>query len=236
MKENQDEWYVNASYIDGPFQEDKNAFIATQGPLENTIAKFWKLCFNQNIKLVLMLCSFEEEGRKKCEYYLPTINQSLYFHEYNMTVSIENEEWILLDCLIKRELALTINGISKKIYHLQMINWPDHSSPDKNGYMTIDYIIKAIAEFREMYSSSPVLTHCSAGTGRTGTLIAIFNLIKCLSFFKNINERGVQPFMSVFNMVRKLREQRPGMVSSFDQYKYIYRHLIEWSMLNLDLL
>lgn len=235
MKDNQSDWYVNASYIDGPFQEDKKSFIATQGPLKNTIAKFWKLCFNNNVTLILMLCSFEEEGRKKCEYYLPAINQRLCFSEDDMSIFLENEEWVLLGCLIKRELTITINGVSKKIFHLQMINWPDHSCPDKNGYTTIDYIIKAIAEFRERFPSSPVLTHCSAGTGRTGTLIAIFNLIKCLSFFKNVNERDVQPFMSVFNIVRKLREQRPGMVSSLEQYKYIYLHLIEWSMSHLDL-
>lgn len=181
-----------------------------------------------------MLCSFEEEGRKKCELYFPNeINQSIHFQQDNMVIILANEEWIIPDCLIKREIIVTIKSQTKRIYHIQMTNWPDHSSPNaNNGYMTIDYIIKAIAEFRQSYPSSPVLTHCSAGTGRTGALIAIFNLIKCLSFFNSVNEKDIKPFASVFNMVRKLREQRSGMISSLEQYKYIYSHIIQWVSIN----
>lgn len=238
-KDNQEEWYINASYLNGPFQEDEKAFIATQGPLQNTMSKFWKLCFNQDVKLIIMLCSFEEEGRKKCELYFPNeINQSLHFQQENMTITLGNKEWIIPDCLIKREMIVTINNQSKPVYHIQMTNWPDHSSPvdsQNNGYMTIDYIIKTIAEFRQEYPMSPVLTHCSAGTGRTGTLIAIFNLIKCVSFFYNVNEKDIRPFASVFNMVRKLREQRSGMISSLEQYKYIYYHIIQWISINFGI-
>ena len=235
--ENQHDWYINASYINGPFKSDEKMFVATQGPLKSTIGKFYKMCFNNDVKLIIMLCSFEEEGRKKCERYLPErVNEETQY-DNDIKVILQKEEWVIMNCLIKREIIITINGISKQMFHLQMINWPDYSMPNaENGYDTIDYLIRAIAESRENYPNSPVLLHCSAGTGRTGTLIAIFNLIKCLSFFNSVNfDRDIHPFFSVFNMVRRLREQRRGMVSSVEQYTFIYQFLLCWIKRNVDL-
>ena len=228
--QNQHEWYINASYVNGPFKSDEKCFIATQGPLQSTIGKFYKMCFNKDIKLIIMLCSFEEEGRKKCERYLPgeLLNEKVY--EEGLKVVMTKEEWLLRDCLIKRELTITLNDTQKTLTHLQMVNWPDYSTPNElTGYDTINYLIKIIAECRETYPEIPVLLHCSAGTGRTGTLISIFNLVKCLFFFNSVNyDREVKPFFSVFNMVRRLREQRPGMVSSLEQYRYIYQFIMMW--------
>lgn len=62
---NLDDLYVNASFIDGPLSEDYKFFIATQGPLNNTISKFWKLIFYQDVKLIVMLCRLEEDLRVK---------------------------------------------------------------------------------------------------------------------------------------------------------------------------
>ena len=228
--QNQHEWYINASYVNGPFKSDEKCFIATQGPLQSTIGKFYKMCFNKDIKLIIMLCSFEEEGRKKCERYLPTELQKEKNYENGLKVVMTKEEWLIRDCLIKREITITLNEVQKNITHIQMVNWPDYSMPNElTGYDTINYLIKIIAECRETYPEIPVLLHCSAGTGRTGTLIAIFNLVKCLFFFNSVNyDREVRPFFSVFNMVRRLREQRPGMVSSLEQYKYIYQFVMMW--------
>ncbi len=229
-KNNQKDWYINASYINGPFVNDEKCFIAAQAPVKNTINKFYKMLFNNDVKLIIMLCSFEEYGRKKCEYYLPNeLNKELIL-ENDLTVKITNVEFIIDNCLIKREIQLKLNNEIKTLYHLQMLNWPDYSKPDENkGYKTINYLIHYIAESRELFPKSPVLIHCSAGTGRTGTLIAIFNLIKCISFFNGVNyDKDVKPFISVFNMVRKLREQRKGMVSCWEQYKFIYQFVFLW--------
>ena len=233
---NQHEWYINASYVNGPFKSDEKCFIATQGPLASTMGKFYKMCFNKNIKLVIMLCSFEEEGRKKCERYLPSQTNIEKVYEDGIKVVMLKEEWLVRDCLIKREINITFHDITKNITHLQMVNWPDYSMPNEiTGDETITYLIKTIAECREIWPESPVLLHCSAGTGRTGTLIAIFNLVKCLFFFNSVNyDREVKPFFSVFNMVRRLREQRPGMVSSLEQYRYIYQFILNWIKRNID--
>jgi len=76
----------------------------------------------------------------------------------------------------------------------------------------------------------------SAGIGRTGTLIAIFNLCYSMKLFKDNNNSTdkLLPFFSVFNVVRKLREQRFGMVTDYSQYTYIYKFLSEWILRNFD--
>ena len=235
-KSNQNDWYINASFINGPFKSDKNSFIAAQTPVLNTIGKFYKMCFNNNIKILIMLCCFEEEGRKKCEYYLPNqINEEISFDNNSVKVKIINEEFLIKNCLIEREISITINNQTKNIYHLQMLNWPDYSKPDGDiGYETVNYLINVMAQSRECFPDSPILIHCSAGTGRTGTLIAIFNLIKCISFFQTVNnDNSISPFFSVFNMVRRLREQRSGMVACFEQYKFIYHFIFNWIQRNI---
>jgi protein tyrosine phosphatase len=228
---NQNEWYINASYINGPFINDEKCFIAAQAPLKNSIPKFYKMIFNNNIKLIIMLCSFEEEGRKKCEYYLPK-NKYLEeeIEENKLYIKIIKEEKLFCSNIIKREIEIKYENVKKTFIHIQMLNWPDYSFPDeKLGYETIKYIIECIAESRKKYDKYPVLIHCSAGVGRTGTLIAIFNIIKCISFFKFVNyDFQVKPFFSVFNIVRKLREQRWGMVSCHEQYIFIYKFLFFW--------
>ncbi|MCQ2820977.1 MAG: tyrosine-protein phosphatase [archaeon] len=226
--------YINASFIDGPFLTDEKMFIAAQGPMTSTINKFYSLCFYQDVKLIIMLCPFEEVGRKKCENYLPAeINQVISLEE-NLEIAMTSQEWLVENSLIKREVYIRKNGEIKRIIHLQAIDWPDYSKPDTNtGYALISKLIQSIGEAREKYQNSPVLVHCSAGTGRTGTLISIFNLVKCLSYYNAFNfDKDILPFFSVFNTVRKLREQRTGMVASFEQYSFIYEYIQSWIIKN----
>lgn len=159
----------------------------------------------------------------------------------DVKLMVEKEEWILKDCIYRREVLVEFGGVEKKLTHIQIMNWPDHSQPDEDyGYLTIEKLLTIICEYRHTFPNSPVLTHCSAGTGRTGSLIAIFNLVKSLAVQKMCNEEYVpnaeriSPFFSVFNVVRKLREQRMGMVSSWEQYKYIYEFIDEWINRNFN--
>ena len=120
----------------------------------------------------------------------------------------------------------------RTVNQIQVINWPDHSEPEKErGYSTIEQVLMLMQENICCNPKSPILLHCSGGIGRTGTMIAIYNIIKSFSIVKiwnNLTQYSLKPFMSVFNTVRKLREQRYGMVSSMEQYKYIYDFCIEW--------
>ena len=102
---------------------------------------------------------------------------------------------------------------------MQVTNWPDHSIPEdlESIRNVINYIMNK--------SHYPIVVHCSAGLGRTGTFIAIYNIIRTIQILMN---SGRKPCFSVFNTVRKLREQRMGMVTSIDQYKFIYDYCVNY--------
>lgn len=164
---------------------------------------------------------------------------------------MEREEFVIPNSLIRRDIIVRYEGVERRVTQLQMMNWPDHSIPeDDAGYVTIESIVNCINDYRLTYTFSPILVHCrycllsnlfSAGTGRSGTLIGLYNIIRSLSIYKIINQSieqkniRVKPFFSVFNVVRKLREQRVGMVSSYIQYKYIYEYIVEYIKRNFDL-
>ncbi len=154
---------------------------------------------------------------------------------------MEKEDLLMKNSIVRREFLIRYGGVEKRVTSLQMLNWPDHSSPEEsNGYETIEFILTGINEVKLINPNSPILVHCSAGTGRTGTLIAIYNLTRCLNTIKYINQgleskkKRIKPFISIFNIVRKLREQRMGMVSSYAQYKFIYDFFIEYLRRNMD--
>lgn len=108
---------------------------------------------------------------------------------------------------------------------MQLQTWPDHLPPTNRDS------IKKVIEFVDNGKSlGPVVVHCSAGNGRTGCMIAIYNIYQCLKVLKQINEelqQSIKPFFSVFNICRKLREQRQGMISSSDQYQFVYEYCAE---------
>lgn len=103
-----------------------------------------------------------------------------------------------------------------------MESWPDHLTPTDSS--ELQYLLDFTEKGKLL---GPVIVHCSAGNGRTGTFIAIYNIIQCLKTLKSINQeiqKSIEPFFSVFNIVRKMREQRIGMISSAEQYKFVYEY------------
>src|SRR5690606_9503256 len=143
--------YINGSYIDGPFPGDKKLFIATQGPLSNTVEHFWKMVINHNSKLILMLANVSEQGMSKCEFYWPRkIEQPLIFEKFR--VDLENEEFVVKDSIIKRTVLITLNDKEEKMYvtQLHVIGWPDHSIPNEDiAPELMDFLIKSVHQARK---------------------------------------------------------------------------------------
>ncbi len=232
--------YINASYIDGPFKEDKKLFIATQGPLSGTIFSFWKMIISHNINLIIMLSNVSEEGREKSECYWPINKENdLIINKDNdnekkdisekIVLKLENEEMIENNSIVKR--TFKINNL-KEIIQIQIVCWGDHDIPKDNLIFDkiINLLIKKVCDNRIKYPEIPILVHCSAGVGRTGTFIAICQIIKCLEKIKLLKK---EPILNVFNVVRKLREQRYSMVTDTIQYKSIYTLCINWIKENI---
>ena len=217
--------YINASYISSPFDNKTKLFIATQTPLENTISSFWKMIYNHKIKLIIMLSSQEEETQEKYKIYWPDNKE---------TVTKINEEGVNLEIELiqKEEIAPQMVLLRKfrlnkefEVKHIQVISWPEHGLPAEE-YLTNMLMEKMIKHFEgQLKEKVPTVVHCCDGVGRTGTLIATFLLNMCLEQLKNINK---EPIMCVFNLIRKLREQRYSFVTDIEQYKFIYNFALYW--------
>ena len=220
--------YINASYIYGPIKKEQNLFIATQGPLKETIPSFWKMIYNHKIKLVIMLSSKLEEAEGRNAIYWPKEkNKPMIFNEKSA------EDKIKIEFIEKEELIKDAVDLKKfkvnddlEVKQMHILCWQDHGMPNDHNlsnnifYQMINYIKKEREE-----SKAPIVVHCSAGVGRTGTVIAIYLIIYRLEYLKKL---GKPLIMNVFNVVRKLREQRYSLVTDTDQFQFIYDFSLDW--------
>jgi protein tyrosine phosphatase len=240
--------YINASYIKGSMDNyDQNIFISTQGPTKKTFDHFWRMIALNGVRYIFMLCNLFEDTRVKCDQYWPSgVNEILDLS--NILIQLISEDFIIADQVIERKLKITI-GVkdnSDIIEHycsqIHIINWPDHSIPDDSiSYKLFDTLVSLIDKnFAESSNKTPIVVHCSAGVGRTGTLICLYtcyNLImrqlKYVNTNELINEKSF--LVSIFSVARKLREQRYLFITDVCQYKLIYHFIYEWIKNNCNL-
>lgn len=198
--------YINASWVDMPYT---SYFIATQGPLKSTSEDFWEMCFNYDVKIIIMLCKLQENNMEKCYNYWNT-----YLKKYQIIKTsneIKNEEGLI----IRNFQIINKNDyVSKDIVQIHLMSWDDHTAPVSN----YEKIIKIINFILENKKNSPVVVHCSAGVGRTGTFISLFNLYNEIT--QQLNKKEIH--FSIMNLVRKLKEMRMHLVENEDQYIFLY--------------
>jgi protein tyrosine phosphatase len=207
---------MNSSLING-FGPDSGMFIATQAPIKFTTNSFWQLVWENDVPLIIMGCNLIEDDVEKCSPYFPEEEK----------VTTEDFEVFLIRTqtrfpnLIERKLLLTnpSSAGQRFITHVQFTAWPDLSVPNLNeDFAGIRFLIEKIERKWKKFNGK-ILVHCSAGVGRTGVIIAIYNMIA---------EIRAQGTLSVFKTVRVLREQRWGMVATEEQYGFIYRFMEHW--------
>ena len=202
--------YINASHIPGIYVKEK--FIAAQGPKDNTLESFWQMIIENRVVNIVMLTNLVESGRKKCEKYFPlTIGTNLVFGPYD--ISIEREE--LFTGYAIKMLKVNFPGGEARVRHFHFTAWPDHDVPS-----LYDELLTFVSNVKEslIQSKAPILVHCSAGVGRTGTFITLYNITNAIKQKSSI---------SVYRIVHEMREHRPQMVQALAQYKFIYLSVLE---------
>ena len=189
-------------------------FIATQGPLNNTIEDFWTMCDEYNIEAIVMLCKLKEDNNEKCANYWDT--------KYMVNYEIKKLEEKPVDngIILRKFQLININqkNITKFITQIHLNCWVDHTALNEEHIDKIITLIKFVDKYR---NNKPVVVHCSAGVGRTGTFISLYNIYHEImqQIFYEKNEI-IQ--ISVFNLVRKLKEMRMYMVENENQYIFLY--------------
>uniref|UniRef100_A0A8C5J5T6 Tyrosine-protein phosphatase non-receptor type 12 n=1 Tax=Junco hyemalis TaxID=40217 RepID=A0A8C5J5T6_JUNHY len=209
----QDSDYINANFIKGV--HGPKAYVATQGPLANTVIDFWRMIWEYNVAIIVMACREFEMGRKKCERYWPLYGEAaVTFGPFRISCEAEQAR---TDYFI-RTLLLEFQNETRSVYQFHYVNWPDHDVP--SSFDSILDMISLMREYQE-HEDVPICIHCSAGCGRTGAICAIdytWNLLKAGKIPEEFN---------VFNLIQEMRTQRHSAVQTKEQYELVHRAIAQ---------
>jgi len=222
--------YINANFITDEFTGER-AYIVTQGPMPNTIPDFWRMVFEHEVRVIVMLTKEIEKSNIKCARYWPEsgLVELGLFNVRNI-----DSAPIIEDELIRRQFELieVSSGIRRVVTQFQYVAWPDHGLPVSprsfillsdlvdDANMNLDPSSKGI-----LLGNAPILIHCSAGIGRSGTFCAVHQTMKMMRqhFLLHLEP----PPLNLVNTILHMRKQRPGMVQVKDQFIFCYLTILE---------
>uniref|UniRef100_A0A9L0T7A8 Tyrosine-protein phosphatase non-receptor type n=1 Tax=Equus caballus TaxID=9796 RepID=A0A9L0T7A8_HORSE len=211
--------YINANYIRSDPEEKPGhglgkVYIATQGCLQTTVAAFWAMVHQENTRVIVMTTREVERGRNKCFRYWPQLHDS---QEYGRVCVCSMAEYQAQGYCV-RELQVwrpDQEEPPRAVKHYQYFSWPDHGVPAEPAGV-LGFLDEVNRAQSSMPGAGPMVVHCSAGIGRTGTIIVIDILVDV------IRRQGLDCDIDVPTTIQLVRRQRSGMVQTEAQYKFVY--------------
>ncbi|XP_071042515.1 tyrosine-protein phosphatase 10D [Parasteatoda tepidariorum] len=199
--------YINANYIPG--YNSPREFIVTQGPLHSTRDDLWRMIWEQNCRAIVMLTRCIEKGREKCDHYWPFDMQPVYYGDIQVILLNESQysHWTISEFKVSR------NEQSRILKHFHFTTWPDFGVPEP-----AQVLVKFVRTFRERigYDPKPIVVHCSAGVGRSGTFIALDRVLQHIQ---------KHDYVDIFGIVSEMRKERVWMVQNEQQYICVHQCL-----------
>ena len=208
--------YINASFL------NRRQFISTQAPLPNTIADFWVMVWEQRSPVIVMLTRIVENGKQKAFRYWPVKeNETEEYGDELVRITLLSEE--KRGCIHVRSFNVQVlleNGeysTPHTVQHIQYTEWPDFGVPTSTSG-----IRQIMSLVREAASDEPIIVHCSAGIGRSGTFIAAMIVSEKLQG----GDKTIAN-LDLVDTIAALRQERAGMVQTSEQFKFLYALLQE---------
>uniref|UniRef100_A0A8D3A361 protein-tyrosine-phosphatase n=1 Tax=Scophthalmus maximus TaxID=52904 RepID=A0A8D3A361_SCOMX len=199
--------YINANYIRG-YLGDERAYVATQGPMVNTVNDFWQMAWQEESPAVVMITKLKEKN-EKCVLYWPE-RRGIYGKVEVLVNSVRECEHYTT-----RSLTLKCGNQTRVLQHYWYTSWPDHKTPD-SAMPLLQLMADVETERRAAAATGPLIVHCSAGIGRTGCFIA--TTIGC----RQLQLEGV---VDVLSITCQLRVDRGGMIQTAEQYEFVHHAL-----------
>nr|KAG5711212.1 hypothetical protein BaRGS_004856 [Batillaria attramentaria] len=211
--------YINASYIPG--HHSKREYIATQGPMESTVHDFWRMAWEQQAKVIVMLSGLKEKNLVKVHQYYPDDDQLDEPQEYGCVTVTLIKVQKMPDFLV-RTFQLVVGGERRTVKHFCVDTWTDFDA-DLNASLVLEFAGTVRADAPPS-GKHPIVVHCRfnalcqlcAGVGRTGTFIAVDY------FMQYIRDKSPSDPIDIFGYVLSMRENRTNMVQTMDQYAFVH--------------
>uniref|UniRef100_A0A8C4YZW0 Protein tyrosine phosphatase non-receptor type 13 n=1 Tax=Gadus morhua TaxID=8049 RepID=A0A8C4YZW0_GADMO len=208
----QDGGYINANFITMAVKDESYPFIACQGPLPTTLGDFWQMVWEQKANVIAMMTQEVEGGKVKCQRYWPDTPGTAEMVDERLQVALVKDQHLENFVIRFIEVKDMQTNEIQRVTHLNYTGWPDHGTPSQPSHL-----LTFISYMRHIHQSGPVITHCSAGIGRSGTLICIDVVLGLISKDTDFD---------ISDVVRNMRLQRQGMVQTEEQYIFCYQVIL----------